>query len=132
MKLNEPKVEIISRGTDPSVDFTFSDNFCPCCGTNCQKVSIQKFSKGGLLFTYHGRKTTIKCPSCGTVFQKEVCDNKELTSVSDTIFLFSVIILMLSILSLIIFSVLHITVGTAISLVIVIISFIVYWSAASD
>ena len=132
MKLNEPKVEIISRGTDPSVDFIFSDNFCPCCGTNCQKVSIQKFSKGGLLFTYHGRQATIKCPSCGTVFKKEICDNKKLTSVSDTIFLFSVIILMLSILSLIVFSVFHITVGTAISLVVVIIAFIVCGSAFPD
>lgn len=132
MKLNEPKVEIISRGTDPSVDFTFSDNFCPCCGTNCQKVKIEKFTKDGLLFTYCGRKVTIKCPSCGAVFQKEVCDNKKLTSVSDTIFLFSVIILVLSILSLVVFSVFHITVGTAISLVVVIIAFIVCGAAVSD
>ena len=132
MKLNEPKVEIISRGADSSVDFTFSDNFCPCCGTNCQKVQVKKFTEEGLLFTYHGRQATIKCPSCRTVFQKEIFDNKELTSVSDTIFLFSVIILILSILSLVIFSVLQIPVGTAVSLVILIFSFIVGGSAVSN
>ena len=132
MKLNEPKVEIISRGVDPSVDFTFSDNFCPCCGTNCQKVQIKRFTKDGLLFTYYGRKATIKCPSCGTVFQKEICDNKELTSVSDTIFLYSAIILALSALSFIFFCFFDITIGYVISLVIVIISFVVCGLAASD
>lgn len=132
MKLNEPKVEIISRGTDASVDFTFSDNFCPCCGINCQKVKIEKFTKDGLLFTYYGRKATIKCPSCETVFQKEVCDNKKLTSVSDTIFLFSVIILLLSILGIVVFSILQNLTGVTISVIIVIISFIVCGAAASD
>lgn len=132
MKLNEPKIEIVRRGVNPTVDFTFSDNFCPCCGTNCQKVKVERFTKDGLLFIYYGRKATIKCPSCETVFQKEICDNKKLTSVSDTIFLFSVIVLILSILSLIIFSALNITIGTAVSLIVIIISFIVRGSAASD
>lgn len=132
MKLNEPKVEIIGRGTDPSVDFTFSDNFCPCCGTNRQKVKIEKFTKDGLLFTYYGRQATIKCPSCGTTFQKEIYDSKELTSVSDTIFLFSVIILILSILSLILFAVFHIKTGVAVSLIFLFISFIIIcgWAAS--
>lgn len=51
MKLNDPKVEIISRGVDPSVNFIFSDNFCPCCGTNCQEAYIEKFTEKKL-FTY--------------------------------------------------------------------------------
>lgn len=130
MKLNEPKVEIVSRGVDPSVDFTFSDNFCPCCGTNCQKVQIKKFTGEGLLFTYYGRQAIIKCPSCGTTFQKEIYDSKELTSVSDTIFLFFVIILILSTLSLVLFAVFHITAGVIVSLIILIISFIICgWAA---
>ena len=132
MKLNEPKVEIISRGTDPSVDFTFSDNFCPCCGKNCQKVQIKKFTGQGLLFTYYGRKVIIKCPSCGTTFQKEIYDSKELTSISDTLFIFLVIILMLSILSLVLFAVFHITTGVIVSLIILIISFVICgWAASS-
>ena len=132
MKLNEPKVEIVRRGVNPTVDFTFSDNFCPCCGTNCQKIQVERFTREGFLFTYYGRKATIKCPSCETVFQKEICDNKGLTNLSDAVFLFSMIILMLSVLSLIIFSSLNITIGTGISLVIVIISFAVCGAAASD
>lgn len=132
MKLNEPKVEIVRRGINPVTDFTFSDNFCPCCGTNCQKVQVERFAKDGFLFTYYGRKATIKCPSCETVFQKEICDNKELTNFSDAVFLFSMIILILSILSLIIFSSLNIPIGTGISLVILLIAFAVCGAAASD
>ena len=132
MKLNEPKVEIISKGVDPSVDFVFSDNFCPCCGTNCQKVEIKKFAEDGLLFAYYGRRTIIKCPSCGTVFQKEICDSKELTDISDAIFYFSLIILILSSLSFILFCFFDITIGYVISLAIVIISFIVCGSAVSN
>lgn len=131
MKLNEPKVEIISRGVDPSVDFVFSDNFCPCCGTNCQEVQIKTFTGKGLLFTYYGRQAIINCPSCGTVFQKEVCDDKGLTSISDTVYFLSLIILILSILGFIAFSIFNIATGTAISLVILIISFIVCGWAAS-
>ncbi len=132
MKLNEPKVEIVRRGINPEVDFTFSDNFCPCCGTNCQKVQVKRFAKDGFLFTYYGREATIKCPSCETVFQKEICDSKELTSISDTIFFFSVVILLLSVLGIVVFSILQILTGVTISVIIVIISFIVCGSAASD
>lgn len=132
MKLNEPKVEIVRRGVNPVVDFTFSDNFCPCCGTNCQKVKIEKFTKDGLLFTYYGRQATIKCPSCETTFQKEVCDSKVLTSVSDAIFFFSVIILLLSVLGIVVFSILQNITWVTISVIIVIISFVICGCAASD
>lgn len=132
MKLNDPKVEIISLGTDPLVDFTFLDNFCPCCGENCQKVKIESFTKKGLLYTYYGRQAIIRCSSCGTTFQKEVYDNKELTDISDTVFYFSLIILILSALSFLLFCFFDIPVGYVISLIIVIISFIAYGTAASN
>jgi len=132
MKLNEPKVEIISKGVDPSVDFVFSDNFCPCCGTNCQEVLVKSFSKKGFLFTYHMRLAIINCFSCGTVFQKEICDSKELTDISDSLFFFSLIILALSLLSFVFFCFFNITIGYVISLAIVIISFIICGSAAQD
>lgn len=132
MKLNEPKVEIISRGVDPSVDFIFSDNFCPCCGTNCQEVHIEKFTKEELLFTYYGRQAIINCPSCGTTFQKEVYDSKELESVSDILYLFSVIIIILSILGFILFCFFNIATGYVICLIILIISLVVCGWAASD
>lgn len=132
MKLNEPKVKIVCRGVNPVVDFTFSDNFCPCCGTNCQKVKIEKFTKDGLLFTYYGRQAVTKCPSCGATFQKEVYDSKELISIFEVIFFFSVAILLLSILGIVVFSILQISAGVTISVIMVIISFIICGAAASN
>ena len=132
MKFNEPKVKIISRGVDQTVDFVFSDNFCPCCGTNYQEALVKSFSKKGLLFTYHMRQAIINCSSCGTVFQKEVCDSKELTDISDTVFFFSLVVIILSALSFLFFCFFDILIGYVISLIILLISFAVCGMAASD
>lgn len=65
-------------------------------------------------------------------FRREIRDSKKLTNNSDALFFHSAIILALSALSFVFFCFFDITIGYVISLVIAIISFIVFVSAASD
>lgn len=130
MKFNNSKVKVVSRGINPSIDFTLSDSYCPHCGAICRKAQFEKFTKEGIFYIRHGRRATYECSSCGTIFRREICDSKKLTNDSATIFYYSAIILALSALSFIFFCFFNITIGYVISLIILIISLIVFGVAA--